>query len=86
MFSCIAIKTQNKNTGGLETTNEFVAKILADDSVWGNKEFVTILQQIVELRNDYNHAGFKDNPFSAQTIIGRVEQLLDGIEDVLSEI
>ena len=86
VFSCIAIKTQNKNTDGLETTNEFVAKILADDSVWGNKEFVTILQQVVELRNDYNHAGFKDNPFSAQTIIGRVEQLLDGIEDVLSEI
>ena len=47
---------------------------------------MTILQQVVELRNDYNHAGFKDNPFSAQTIIGRVEQLLDGIEDVLSEI
>ena len=86
VFCCIAIKTQNKNTDGLETTNEFVAKILADDSVWGNKEFVTILQQVVELRNDYNHAGFKDNPFSAQTIIGRVEQLLDGIEDVLSQI
>ena len=86
VFSCIAIKTQNKNTDGLETTNEFVAKILADDSVWGNKEFVTILQQVVELRNDYNHAGFKDNPFSAQTIIGRVEQLLDGIEDLLSGI
>lgn len=86
VFICIAIKTQNKNTDGLETTNEFVAKILADDSVWGNKEFVTILQQVVELRNDYNHAGFKDNPFSAQTIIGRVEQLLDGIEDVLSQI
>lgn len=86
VFSCIAIKTQNKNAEVLEATNEFIAKILADDSVWGNKEFVTILQQVVELRNDYNHAGFKDNPFSAQTIIGRVEQLLDGIEDVLFEI
>ena len=86
MFSCIAIKTQNKNTDGLEITNEFVAKILADDSAWGNKESVTILQQVVELRNDYNHAGFKENPFSAQAIIERVELLLDGIEEVLSQI
>ena len=63
-----------------------IDKILADDSVWGNKTFVTILQKIVELRNDYNHAGFKKNPFSAKTVIKIIEKLLDGIEEVLSEI
>lgn len=86
VFSCISIKTQNKDSAGYETNKELVDNILADESVWGNKAFVTILQKIVELRNDYNHAGFKENPFSAQTIIERVELLLDGIEEVLSQI
>lgn len=86
VFSCISIKTQSKDSVGYETNKELVDNILADESVWGNKAFVTILQKIVELRNDYNHAGFKENPFSAQTIIERVELLLDGIEEVLSQI
>ena len=86
VFSCISIKTQSKDSAGYETNKELVDNILADESVWGNKAFVTILQKIVELRNDYNHAGFKENPFSAQTIIERVELLLDGIEEVLSQI
>lgn len=69
-----------------KANKELVEKILADDSVWGNKTFVTILQKVVELRNDYNHAGFKKNPFTAQKVIKTIEKLLDGIEEVLSEI
>lgn len=86
IFGCISIKTQNKNIEENKANKELVEKILADDSVWGNKAFVTILQKILELRNDYNHAGFKKNPFSAQKVIETIEELLDGIEEVLSEI
>lgn len=86
VFSCIAIKTKKTATEVLDADKELVDKILADDSVWGNKTFVTILQKVVELRNDYNHAGFKENPFSAQKVIEKIEELLDGIEEVLSEI
>lgn len=86
IFGCISIKTQNKDTEEKKPNKELVEKILADDSVWGNKAFVTILQKIVELRNDYNHAGFKKNPFSAKKVIEKIEELLDGIEEVLSEI
>lgn len=86
IFGCISIKTQNKDIEENKANKELVEKILADDSVWGNKAFVTILQKIVELRNDYNHAGFKKNPFSAKTVIKTIEMLLDGIEEVLSEI
>lgn len=86
VFSCIAIKTKKTATEVLDADKELVDKILADDSVWGNKTFVTILQKVVELRNDYNHAGFKKNPFTAQKVIKIIEKLLDGIEEVLSEI
>lgn len=86
IFGCISIKTQNKDIEENKANKELVEKILADDSVWGNKAFVTILQKILELRNDYNHAGFKKNPFSAQKVIETIEKLLDGIEEVLSEI
>lgn len=86
IFGCISIKTQNKDIEENKANKELVEKILADDSVWGNKAFVTILQKILELRNDYNHAGFKKNPFSAQKVIEIIEELLDGIEEVLSEI
>ena len=86
IFGCISIKTQNKDTEEKKSNKELVEKILADDSVWGNKAFVTILQKILELRNDYNHAGFKKNPFTAQKVIKIIEKLLDGIEEVLSEI
>lgn len=86
IFGCISIKTQNKDTEEKKPNKELVEKILADESVWGNKAFVTILQKIVELRNDYNHAGFKKNPFSAKKVIEKIEELLDGIEEVLSEI
>ena len=86
IFGCISIKTQNKDTEEKKPNKELVEKILADDSVWGNKAFVTILQKILELRNDYNHAGFKKNPFTAQKVIKIIEKLLDGIEEVLSEI
>ena len=86
IFGCISIKTQNKDTEEKKPNKELVEKILADDSVWGNKAFVTILQKIIELRNDYNHAGFKKNPFSAKKVIEKIEELLDGIEEVLSEI
>lgn len=86
IFGCISIKTQNKDTEEKKPNKELVEKILADDSVWGNKAFVTILQKIVELRNDYNHAGFKKNPFSAKKVIEKIKELLDGIEEVLSEI
>lgn len=86
IFGCILIKTQNKDIEENKANKELVEKILADDSVWGNKAFVTILQKILELRNDYNHAGFKKNPFSAQKVIETIEELLDGIEEVLSEI
>lgn len=86
IFGCISIKTQNKDIEENKANKELVEKILADDSVWGNKAFVTILQKIVELRNDYNHAGFKKNPFTAQKVIKIIEKLLDGIEEVLSEI
>lgn len=86
IFGCISIKTQNKDIEENKANKELVEKILADDSVWGNKAFVTILQKILELRNDYNHAGFKKNPFSAQKVIETIEELLDGIEEVLSEI
>lgn len=86
IFGCISIKTQNKDIEENKANKELVEKILADDSVWGNKAFVTILQKILELRNDYNHAGFKKNPFTAQKVIKIIEKLLDGIEEVLSEI
>lgn len=86
IFGCISIKTQNKDIEENKANKELVEKILADDSVWGNKAFVTILQKILELRNDCNHAGFKKNPFSAQKVIETIEELLDGIEEVLSEI
>lgn len=86
IFGCISIKTQNKDTEEKKPNKELVEKILADDSVWGNKAFVTILQKIVELRNEYNHAGFKKNPFSAKKVIEKIEELLDSIEEVLSEI
>lgn len=86
IFGCISIKTQNKDIEENKANKELVEKILADDSVWGNKAFVTILQKILELRNDYNHAGFKKNPFSAQKVIETIEELLDGIEELLSEI
>ncbi len=90
IFACIHHKIRKKDKADCdepETVDKvLVSKILSDTSVWGNKNLVTVLQQVVELRNDYNHAGFNKNPFASKKVIERITELLDGLEDILTEI
>lgn len=90
IFACIHHKIHKKDeSDDADSKNAdkvLVGKILSDAGVWKNKDFVTVLQQIVELRNDYNHLGFNKNPFSSQIVIERITKLLNGLEEVLAEI
>lgn len=90
MAQCIHIKTQT-NAGNEYYTEksdytEIKGKILADSIIWGNKDFVSSLQSVIELRNDYNHAGFNQAPQNAKNIIHKVERLMDNIETSLRNI
>lgn len=65
-----------------------INRILADKHVWKNEEFLRLLINVRNLRNDYNHAGFKDSAQLADTLIDNVRGFMDSldlIEKVLEE-
>ena len=59
---------------------------MADSVIWDNKLFVKSMQNIQQVRNDYNHAGFNKHPKKVKDIIDKVESLMDDIESILSKI
>lgn len=59
---------------------EKVKEILSDEHVWKNKVLLDSLCDIIKLRNDYNHAGFKESHMGAKTIIEKVTFLMNEAE------
>ncbi len=86
---CIAVKTKKKEAyqEGEKSSEEkeVIARILADEALWNNHVYISLLQEVVELRNNYNHAGFKKQPFSSMTIIEKIEKLMGMAEKVLED-
>lgn len=86
---CIAVKTKKKEACQDDEKSsekkEVRARILADDALWNNPEYISLLQKVVELRNDYNHAGFRKQTFSSKTIIEKVEELMGVVENMMED-
>ncbi len=87
--SCVAIKTKKKETyqDGDQPlkNNTAMGKILSDTALWNNRQYISLLQEVVELRNDYNHAGFKKQTFSSDNVIRKIEKLMGIVENMLKE-
>lgn len=54
-----------------------------NQELWSTNGLVREMVNLMELRNDYNHAGFKDNPCQAIRMINRIEDFLKKAEEVL---
>lgn len=88
MAQCIHLKTHTceQDESEREANSEIKGRVLADSAIWSNKEFIASIQAVIELRNDYNHAGFNKDPKDAKNIINKVKRLIDSIELALKEI
>lgn len=89
--SCIYLKTHKKEQDDYDDSkgdvnSEMMSMVLADDVIWSNKEFVHTLQQINEMRNDYNHAGFNKDAKDSKHIIQKIEELMNNVEVILGKI
>lgn len=89
--SCIYIATNDAIEDDWKVKQEedkaTIHRILSDKHVWGNKDFLKLLVNVRNIRNDYNHAGFKKGALSAGTVIDKVRKFMDSldlIEEVLS--
>lgn len=89
--SCIHIATngipEEEWKVNQEQDKETIHRILEDEQVWKNHGFLKLLTEVRNLRNDYNHAGFKDSAQSANKLIGNVLKFLESmdiVEQVLS--
>lgn len=84
---CIHIATNDAPEEEWRVKEEDIEKvkgILSDEHVWKNKVLLDSLCDIIKLRNDYNHAGFKESHMGAKTIIEKVTFLMNEAEQFLS--
>lgn len=85
--SCIYIATNNteetKWNVESEKDKDKIKEILADKQVWKDEKFVNLITNVRNLRNDYNHAGFKDNAQLAETIINNVRGFIESIDMII---
>lgn len=88
--SCIYLKTRKKGQDDNDESKKDVAQTLMDrildDYIWKNKAFVSSLQQIIEIRNDYNHAGFRKDAKTSKHIIRKIEELMNAVDVALGQI
>lgn len=63
-----------------EARAEVVRQFLADPVV---RELSQLYTEIGQLRNDFNHAGFRRNAVNGRDIPGRIEELISRTEEVL---
>lgn len=89
--SCISLKIHKKGQEDYDDSKgnadpEMINKVFEDGVIWSNKEFVHILQQIVEMRNDYHHAGFNKDAKDSKQIIKKIEELMNNVEVALAHI
>lgn len=85
MVQCLSAKTL-PNEKIIFNDSVLAEELLADSVIWDNKLFVKSMQNIQQVRNDYNHAGFNKHPKKVKDIIDKVESLMDDIESILSKI
>ena len=85
MGQCLSAKTL-PNEKIIFNDSVLAEELLADSVIWDNKLFVKSMQNIQQVRNDYNHAGFNEHPQKVKDIIDKVESLMDDIESILSKI
>ena len=85
MGQCLTAKTR-PNKKIIFNDSVLAEELLADSVIWDNKLFVKSMQNIQQVRNDYNHAGFNKHPKKVKDIIDKVESLMDDIESILSKI
>ena len=85
MVQCLRAKTL-RNENIIFNDSVLAEELLADSVIWDNKLFVKSMQNIQQVRNDYNHAGFNKHPKKVKDIIDNVESLMDDIESILSKI
>ena len=85
MGQCLSAKTR-PNEKIIFNDSVLAEELLADSVIWDNKLFVKSMQNIQQVRNDYNHAGFNKHPKKVKDIIDKVESLMDDIESILSKI
>ncbi len=85
MGQCLSAKTR-PNEKIIFNDSVLAEELLADSVIWDNKLFVKSMQNIQQVRNDYNHAGFNKHPKKVKDIIDNVESLMDDIESILSKI
>lgn len=76
---CVIIKTPTTATDKIkeeEPSDEERTKLenLLENPLWDDTELINTINDLGNIRNDYNHAGFRDNPASAKTMMKRVEE------------
>ena len=90
---CIKIKTDNLDETKWDVDDDKMPQerilirnvVNCNSGIWSNKDFIDTMRNISDLRNDYNHAGFRENPRSVQKIIVNIEECLDSIEQILKD-
>lgn len=78
--NCIHIASQKTPEDKWEVNEEDKKTIL---EILKNEKYLASLTGVIELRNDYNHAGFNKDHKSANKVIERIESLIGTIENVL---
>lgn len=76
---CVIIKTPTTATDKIKEekpSDEERTKLenLLENPLWDDTELINTINDLGNIRNDYNHAGFRDNPASAKTMMKRVEE------------
>lgn len=81
--SCIYIATHDtpENKWNVKPKDKVaIPRILVEEQVWKDEKFLELLKNVRNLRNDYNHAGFRNSAQNAATIIGNVKNFIDSME------
>lgn len=59
-------------------------KVLLQDKQFANKELVAKFISLRDLRNDYNHAGFRENATSSKKLVDKIKNAIDTFTKFLS--
>ena len=79
------IVNKNKKLASLDKNAADNIRIVADiirDDFFFNQELIQLFSSITDLRNDYNHSGFRDSPSNAGTMTKNISQYIDDAESI----
>lgn len=80
------ISKDNKpeDTWKVEEKDKPKVKVLLQDKQFANKDLVAKFISLRDLRNDYNHAGFRENATSSKKLVSKIKNAIDTFTTLLS--